>query len=290
MTREFSVAALCMNTNGDKARNTAIAEALVRDAASAGAAWIMLPEVFPWHGPYSDIFLNGETEDGPLNQKLAGLAKELKVVLFAGTVGERPGAADQSRADLTNSKGEKKVFNTSYVFGRDGSMLGKYRKIHLFNLTAADGTPTHCESEGFLSGDKPQTVVIDGLKVGLSICYDLRFPEFFSMLAAGGPVDVIAIPSAFTLATGMYHWELLLRARAVEWQAYVVAANQTGVHAPGKASFGHAMVIDPWGHKLADSGNHPGIARATISPDKINFYRAQLPALANRRHDIYRRP
>jgi predicted amidohydrolase len=288
MTKEIFTAAVCMTTTSDKARNIATAESLVRSAAASGSEWIMLPEIFSWHGPYTDIFQNAETEDGPLNQKLAALARELKIVLFAGTVGERPGPKDQQRSDLVNSKGEKKVFNTSYVFGRDGSLVGKYRKTHLFNLIADDGTPTHCESDGFLAGDSAQSINVDGMKVGLSICYDLRFPEFYCQLAAGGPVDVIAIPSAFTLATGMYHWELLLRARAVEWQAYVIAANQTGVHSPGKASFGHAMVIDPWGHKLADTGNHPGIARAAISREKISLYRAQLPALANRRPEVYR--
>jgi len=287
MNQDLVAAAVCMNSTGEKSRNIAVAESLIREAATNGADWVMLPEIFSWHGPYAEIHQNAELSDGPLNEKLAAIARELKIVLFAGTVGERPGPQDQNRQDLVNKKGEKKVFNTSYVFGRDGSLVGKYRKTHLFNLIAADGTPMHCESDGFIPGDTFQAPMIDGFKVGLSICYDLRFPEHYCRLSAQGPVDVIAVPSAFTLATGMYHWELLLRARAVEWQAYVIAANQTGIHAPGKASYGHSMIIDPWGHKLADTGNHSGIARATISRDKILQYRAQLPALANRRPEIY---
>ena len=287
MTHEIVAAAVCMNTTGDKARNVAAAEAHIRSAAASGAHWVMLPEIFAWHGPYTDIFEHAETEDGPLNQKLSSLAKELKIVLFAGTVGERPGTGDQRRSDLVSKQGDKKVFNTSYIFGRDGALIGKYRKTHLFNLISPSGTPSYCESDGFLAGNTAKTLTIDGLKVGLSICYDLRFPEYYCKLSAAGPVDVIAVPSAFTLATGMYHWELLLRARAVEWQAFVIAANQTGIHAPGKASYGHAMIVDPWGHKLADTGNQTGLARAVLSKEKILHYRAQLPALANRRPEVY---
>jgi len=274
-----------MTTTGDKAANIAAAEHEIRAAAGAGADWIVLPEIFAFHGTYDKLWDMAETEDGPLNEKLRNLCTQLKVVLFAGSVGERP------TAGTTNtSAAAKKVYNTSYVFGRDGAMLGKYRKTHLFNLKDAQGKPLYCESDGFLAGDAcPSVLTIDGWRVAVTICYDLRFPELYARITADQPVDAFVIPSAFTLGTGMYHWELLLRARAVESLCYVLAANQTGTHAPGKSSYGHSMIIDPWGNKIADTGNRPGFSMGQISLGKIHEHRSQLPALSNRRPELYGR-
>ena len=283
---EVLVATVSMTTISDKAANVATAKSLIRKAASSGAQWIVLPEIWAFHGPYDKLWDMAEEESGPLNTELADLARELNIVLFAGSVGERPGRMSES--DLRSPQGHKRIFNTSYVFARSGEIVAKYRKTHLFNLHDAGGRALYCESEGFLAGDDaPKAFEIDGWRVGLAICYDLRFPQLFTRLTSDRPLDMFVIPSAFTMATGMYHWELLLRARAVENQAWVVAANQTGVHAPGKISFGHSMIVDPWGHKIADTGNKPGIALGPVSKKTLADYRAQLPALTNRRPELY---
>lgn len=277
-TKDILDIAVCSVTaNADKEANIEKAVSLVREAASRGASWIFLPEMFAFHGPYDLLFSKAEEENGPLNETLRNLANELKIVLFAGSVAERPEGAKSG-----------KVFNTQYVFGRRGDIIAKYRKTHLFNLTGSDGKPLYCESDGYLAGDALTTLDVDGWRVALATCYDLRFPEMFSKLAQAKPIDLLAIPAAFTQQTGMYHWELLCRARAVEQLCYVAAANQVGVHSPGKVSYGHAVIIDPWGNVLSDTGNRTGVAMARISKDSIAHWRAQLPALANRRPEIYR--
>ena len=277
-----TVAAITMTSTSDKPGNIAKAVDLVRRAAALGAEWIQLPEMFAYHGPYDQVYTMAEDEDGPLAQLLSGLAKDLGIVLIAGSSGERPEHIDLSR------NGHRRVYNTCYVYGRDGSLLSKYRKTHLFNLNAADGKPSYCESDGYIPGDAPVSFTLDGWKLAHSICYDLRFPAFYDRLAAtGGDPDVILVPSAFTQGTGQAHWELLLRARAVERQAYIYAANQVGQHGPGKESFGHSMVIDPWGDVLANTGAHEGIALAQLSRDRLKEVRGRLPALANRRPSLY---
>jgi predicted amidohydrolase len=283
---EILVATVSMTTTSEKAANISSAKAFIRRAASAGAQWVVLPEIWAFHGPYDKLWDMAEEEGGPLNSELASLAQELGIVIFAGSVGERPDRLSES--SLRGTAGHKRVYNTSYVFSRTGQILSKYRKTHLFNLHDSGGRSLYCESDGFLAGDEPpRHFEVNGWKVGLAICYDLRFPQLFTRMAASGPLDLFVIPSAFTLATGMYHWELLLRARAVECQAWVVAANQTGTHSPGKTSFGHSMIVDPWGHKVADTGNKPGVVFATVSKKVLADYRAQLPALANRRPELY---
>ncbi len=279
---ELTLAAVCMNSQSNKSRNIEAALRLVRDAAKAGADWVLLPEIFHFFGPYKDLYDQAEAEGTPLLQQLSSLAKELKIVLFAGTIGERP------QETVLNDQGERRVYNTMYVFGRDGALLTKYRKTHLFNLRAPDGKKLYCEEDGFLFGAQPVVATIDGFRVGLSICYDIRFGEYYQRLARDGALDVIVCPAAFTLKTGMDHWELLLRARAVEQQAFVFAANQYGVHAPEKESYGHSMVIDPWGTVLADTGATEGIAVARMSRRRIEEVRARLPALQNRRPDVYK--
>ena len=281
------VAVVTMTTIADKQRNIDTAFSMVRTAAGQGAAWVQLPEMFPYMGSYDQIYNMAEVEGGPLYQSLSNLARELKIVLFAGSVGERPSSDVESAEKLINAQGQKRVYNTSYVFGRDGNLLAKYRKIHLFNLNDENGLPRYRESDGYIPGSRPVTFKVDGLKVGLSICYDLRFPQLFHLFGEQEPVDVIAVPSAFTLATGRAHWELLLRARAVENLAYIYAANQTGTHSPGKESYGHSLVVDPWGTVLCNTGDFPGIGFANISSGVIQEVRGRLPALSNRRPDIY---
>jgi predicted amidohydrolase len=286
-TDEFKIAVISLTATDNRAKNIENALALVTAAAREGAQWVQLPEMWAFMGPYPRLYEMAESQDGPLNEQLGTLAKKLKIVLFAGSVGERP--QDHESSAAFGPEGYRKVFNTSYVFNRSGEMIAKYRKVHLFNLLGDQGQLTHKESDGFLQGSTITTVLIDGLKVGMSICYDLRFGEFYSTMEKKfGPVDVIVAPSAFTKLTGLAHWELLLRARAVEFQSYVYAANQVGCHSEGKESYGHGMVVDPWGVVLADTSDVPGMVLASIDPKKISGVRNKLPALANRRVELYR--
>ncbi len=284
---QIKVASISMTSTEDKPKNVQMALDKVRQAAAEGADWIVLPEVFAYHGGYEQIYQNGESEDGPLLTQLRQLAKELAVILFAGSLGERPLAGEISEADLLGRTGCKRVFNTCFVFGRQGELLCKYRKVHLFNLLGPNGEPLYCESDGFLAGDQLVSLDIDGWRVGLAICYDLRFPSFFESLARQHALDCIVIPSAFTLQTGMDHWELLLRARAVEQQCYVLASNQVGEHGRGRSSYGHSMIIDPWGYVIANTGGLDGSALSVITQARIKTVRARLPALKNRRNELY---
>lgn len=281
----LKIAAISLTATEDKETNIKQAFDLVRQAAADGADWVQLPECFPFHGSYAESYAAAEEPGGPLHAALATLAADLGIVLFAGTVGERPTAQAQIQQ---NDLGQKKVFNTAYVFDRSGIEIAKYRKTHLFNLAAAENVPRYCESDGFIPGQSPTVFTVDGWRVGMSVCYDLRFPEFYSQLAMMGPCDILVVPSAFTKATGEAHWQLLLRARAVEWQAYVFAANQCGEHAPGKTSYGHSLICDPWGEVLASTGDTPAIAAAEISRERLESCRARLPALKNRRPELYK--
>jgi predicted amidohydrolase len=271
------VAILSTTATGDKAKNISSAMEAARSAASDGAQWVVLPEMFAFHGPYSELWQNAEFADGPLNERLSEFAREHRLVLFAGSVAERP----------EGSTGGK-VYNTQFVFGRQGELLAKYRKTHLFNLKDSAGQSLYCESDGYLAGSNLVSLRLDGWHVGLATCYDLRFPGVFERLAKDGPLDCLVIPAAFTFQTGAYHWELLLRARAVEQLCYVVAPNQVGVHSPGKQSFGHGMIVDPWGTTIADTGHLPGVASATMQKTRLAACRGQLPALENRRPELYR--
>ena len=278
--RQISVAVISMTTTRDRAANLEQATRLVRDAASAGADWIVLPEMYVYQGPYDTLYEEAEPFRGTAWKMMSDLARELRIVLFGGSIAERPEKA---------KPGERKVYNVTYVFGRGGEELACYRKVHLFNLKSPDGKPLYCESDGYLSGDKPVVIEIDGFKTGLAICYDLRFHEFFATLASKSKIDAFVLPSAFTQRTGMDHWEVLIRARAIEHQAYFIASNQTGEHAPGKTSYGHSMIVDPWGHKICDTGDRTGFAMAPVSHDVIARYRNQLPAINDRRPEVYGR-
>jgi predicted amidohydrolase len=273
----LKIAVCSLTATSDRNKNIEIAFDLVKRAAADGADWIFLPEMFTFHGSYEQLFANAEFEDGPLNQKFSKFAKENNVVVFAGSVGERPKGATSG-----------KVYNTQYIFDRSGSIVGKYRKVHLFNLKSQDGSSLYCESDGYLAGDQVVRVSVEGWEVGLSTCYDLRFTEMYAKLVQKGPLDLLAIPAAFTLQTGMYHWELLCRARAVENLCYVAAANQVGLHSPGKASYGHSLVVDPWGQTIASTGNQIGFAISRVSKESLNRWRSLLPVLSNKRHEVYR--
>ncbi len=272
--QELQLATISLCANADPQQNEQNAVAFCRQAAERSADWILLPEMFYYHGPYDRLQQVAEPANGPLQERFAALAKRLKVVIFAGSWPEIV-------------EGQEKVANVSYVFWRQGEVLGRYVKTHLFHLIGADGKAAYDESDGYVAGDDIVSIQVDGWRVGLSTCYDLRFPGLYEKMMANGPLDMITVPSAFTFETGKDHWQILLQARAIEQQAYVFASNQVGEHRPGKRSYGHSMVVDPWGYKLADTGDEAGIAFATASKARIEEVRRRLPAIQNRRIELY---
>lgn len=295
MPTEFQVAAVQMNSGESKSENFAQAEMLVRRAARDGAQLVVLPEYFNCLGDRRKMLAEAEPLDGPTAQFLAGLARELKITLVGGTFCEQ--SSDPTRAH-----------NTSLTFAASGACVARYRKLHLFDVDLP-GKLTYCESSwlapgadvtvcdlpiGKATGSAAQDVNRDTeknptgggvsfvhIKSALAICYDLRFPELFRLFADAG-AELLIVPAVFTKATGRDHWELLCRARAVENQCFLVAANQTGKHA-ALETFGDSMVVDPWGVVLSRVEEGPGIATATFSAARLEEVRAQLPALKHRR-------
>lgn len=268
MSRRFLAAAVQFCAASDKDANFAIAARLARDAAARGAALIVLPEMFAWRGRREDEAAAAEELSGPTGERLAALARELGVVLVGGSLLER-------------SPRSGRYYNTCPVYGRDGAVLGRYRKLHLFDVDLP-GHVTHRESDTKLPGDEVVVVATELGAIGLSICYDLRFPELYRRLVVGG-ATVVCVPSAFTFPTGAHHWEILLRARAIEDQVYVVAANQIGRSPAGVNDFGHSLVVDPWGTPIARASNTETAIVAEIDLDYLDRVRRELPSLGHRR-------
>ena len=268
------VAAVQLNSSADPAANLLVADRLTRAAAKDGATLIVLPEKWTAIGSDDQLLAAAQTLDGPAIQWARACARELAVDLVAGSITElRPGAG--------------KLANTSVHVGPDGELKAVYRKVHMFDVEI-DGR-TYRESDIEESG---QEIVLSeasaGVELGLSICYDLRFPELFRVLAVRG-ARVFALPSAFTLPTTRDHWEVLLRARAIENQAFIIAANQIGAHPGGFRSGGRSMIVDPWGIVLALAPDSEGHIVADLDLERQLEIREQLPALANRRPDVYGR-
>ena len=262
-----------MVSTTDVAENLETAARLVADAAAKGAAFVSLPEYFCLMGESDmDRLAIGEVAgDGPIQAFLAATARLHTIWLLGGTVPIR--AADGSH-----------VRNASCLFGPDGALRARYDKIHLFAYD--NGRESYDEGTVLDAGTSPVATEALGLRIGLSVCYDMRFPELYRTLTyAPGqrPLDLICVPSAFTYATGEHHWELLLRARAVENQCYVMASAQGGEHRNGRRTWGHSMIIDPWGDVVACVDEGEGIALATLDPARIADVRAELPALSHRR-------
>jgi predicted amidohydrolase len=266
--RSAVAAVVQMTSTTDVERNLAVAEALVQRAAARGAGFVGLPENF--------VFLRSEGQpvpapqdlDGPWVLRMAELARRLRVTLLLGSLPERV-------------PGDARVRNTSVLLGPDGTRIAVYRKIHLFDIDLP-GMEDLKESKSVVPGD--EVVVAETVlgPVGLSICYDLRFPELYRELARRG-ARVLCIPSAFTERTGKAHWEVLLRARAIENLAYVLAPAQVGQHGGGRASHGQAMIVDPWGTVLAQVPDGEGVAVAELDFDRLEQKRRELPALAHAR-------
>jgi predicted amidohydrolase len=257
-----------MTSTTDVERNLATAEALVRQAAARGAAFVGLPENF--------AFLHSEGEpapapqdlDGPWVLRMADVARGSRVTLLLGSLPERV-------------PGDARVRNASVLLGPDGARLAVYRKMHLFDIDLP-GMEHLKESKAVLPGEEIVTAQTVLGAVGLSICYDVRFPELYRELARRG-ARVLCVPSAFTERTGKAHWEVLLRARAIENLAYVLAPAQVGHHGGGRASHGQAMIVDPWGVVLAQVPDGEGVALAELDFERLERLRRELPALSHAR-------
>jgi predicted amidohydrolase len=262
----FLAAAIQMNGGRDKAVNLERAERLIGEAARRGAEFAALPEVFSWRGRRDDAPAQAEDLDGPTLALMARLAREHKLFLLAGSIYER-------------IPGETRSHNTSVLFGPDGARLAVYRKIHLFDVDLP-GRVTVRESEAMLNGSEVVCVETALGAVGMTICYDLRFPELYRRLAFAG-ARIITIPSAFTFPTGEAHWEVLIRARAIENQCYVIAPAQYGPNVHGFADYGNSMIVDPWGRVVARAADVEDLAVAPIDLDYLATVRRNLPALTH---------
>jgi predicted amidohydrolase len=266
------VAAVQLNSTDDRERNLAAAERLVRGAADDGAGLVVLPEKWNLLGGGERLLAGAEPLDGPSLTAAREWARELGIHLLAGSISADAG---------------EKAQNTSVLIGPDGSDLAVYRKIHMFDVEV-EGV-TYRESEFEQAGGEIASAAVGEFDLGLTICYDLRFPELYRILALRG-VRVIAVPSAFTSATGRQHWEVLLRARAIENQVFVIAANQVGEAPPHYDSYGHSSIVDPWGEILAVARGGEGFVTADLDFDAQDRVRDSLPSLANRRPGAYAWP
>jgi predicted amidohydrolase len=267
--------AVCqLNPREDRRANLAAARAALAEAAARGADLAVLPELVDYMGPGAGA-PKPEPVDGEFGTFMAAAARELGMWVHAGSfreerVGEVDGGPDEAHA-----------YNTSLVFDRTGELAATYRKIHLYDVEIP-GRVSYQESSAVAAGSELVTVDVEGVRVGLSICYDLRFPELYRGLAVAG-AQVLVVPAAFMAHTGRDHWEVLLRARAIEDQCWVVAAGQIGPHEPGRTTYGRSMVVDPWGTVVAQAPDTVGVTVADVDLGRLATIRQELPSLANRR-------
>jgi deaminated glutathione amidase len=265
------VAAVQLNSTGEVARNLSAAERLVRAAAADGAELVALPEKWNLLAAGEEMAAGAEALDGPSLAAVRSWARELGIHLLAGSIAER------------GDEGEK-AFNTSVLVDPDGEDLAVYRKIHMFDVEA--GGVLYRESEHEQPGEEVVSAPVGGVELGLTVCYDLRFPELHRILALRG-ARIVAVPSAFTAATGRDHWEVLLRARAIENQVFVLAPNQVGEAPPHYRSHGRSAIVDPWGIVLATAPDEECFVAAELDLGAQERIRERLPALANRRPEAY---
>jgi predicted amidohydrolase len=269
--RLLVAAAVQMSSTLNKEENKETAEALIRRAASDGADLVALPELWSCHGLEDAYRENAEPVPGPTTDFLGNLARELDVYVVSGSI-------------LEGEPGSQRLSNTSTFFNPSGEMTAVYRKIHLFDVKVSNDE--YLESATIAPGNEIVTAKAGVATLGLSVCYDLRFPELYRLLALRG-AEVLAVPAAFTLQTGKDHWEILLRARAVENQAFVVAPAQWGRKANGRWTYGRSTIVDPWGTVLATCPDRDGYALAPLDLDYLDRLRREFPALANRRSEAY---
>ena len=269
MSRRLVVAIAQMTSTADVERNLAMAESLIAQAAARGAALAALPENFAFLRSEGEAVPEPQALDGAWVRRMADCARRHRMALLLGSIPER-------------IEGDARVHNTSILLGADGAPIAIYRKIHLFDIDLP-GMEHLKESRAVRPGEvlvAADVPLPDGgaARLGLTICYDLRFPELYRALVKAG-ARILAVPSAFTERTGKDHWEVLLRARAIENLAYVIAPAQVGIHGRGRASHGHALVVDPWGTVIAQVADGEGVAVAELDLDRQDRLRRELPAL-----------
>lgn len=261
------VALVQLDAGGDAAANVAAAASLADEAAGEGARLVALPEYLQYRGSDDGYRASARPIPGPWTEPFADVARRRDVWILVGSLAE-------------TSSDPLRPHNTSVLVAPDGTIAATYRKIHLFDVSVEDG-PVDRESDRVSPGDRAVVASVDGVRVGLSICYDLRFPELYRALALAG-AEVLTVPANFTERTGRDHWEVLLRARAIENGAYVLAPSQVG-GPPGQPAFGRSMIVDPWGTVVAQAPDRVGIVAAELDLGRVRSIRRQVPALVNRR-------
>lgn len=271
----FDVAVLQMNSGEDKAANIDTALRLIDQAAATGARLVVLPEIWTYLGDEAGNRPNAESIPGLVTGALAEKARQHGIYVHGGSI-------------LEQREGEPKLFNTTVVIDPNGEIVAKYSKIHMFDVVL-DGVASYRESNTVQRGDEIVTFDLDGVTVGLAICYDLRFPELFRILRLHG-AEVIVLPAAFTMTTGKDHWEVLIRARAIENQVYMVTCGQFGPDSSGKWCYGRSLIADPWGTAVATAPDRECVVTTTIDRDHIQKVRRQVPSVENRQADLYRWP
>ena len=267
-------AAVQLNSTEDQGRNLEVAERLVREAAADGAELVSLPEKWTILAGPDEVRAGAEPLDGPSLTAAAAWARELGIHLVAGSIPERV-------------EGRERLFNTSVLLGPEGEIAAIYRKIHMFDVDV--GGVSYRESATEEPGEEIVLADAGAIPVGMTVCYDLRFPELYRILAIRG-ARVITVPAAFTEHTGRDHWEVLVRARAIENQVFVIAADQVGEAPPHYDSFGRSMIVDPWGVVLAQAPDTECFVAADLDLAIQEEMRRSLPSLANRRPQAYRWP
>jgi len=269
MSDSFKVAAIQMVSTPELQQNFDAAARLVAQAAGQGAQLVLLPEYWPIMGRHERDKLSHAEADGsgPIQELMGALAREHRLWLVGGTL-------------PLQSAVSGKVLNTSLVYGPDGQRVARYDKIHLFNFVR--GEENYDEARTIEPGATPVAFDAPCGRVGMSVCYDLRFPELYRALSAQGNLNLILMPAAFTYVTGAAHWEILLRARAIENQCYVLAAAQGGRHENGRRTWGHSMLVDPWGEVIAALPEGEGVVVGDMDPARLAQVRQDLPALKHR--------
>ena len=269
----LDVALIQTDATDDVDANVARAAALADEAAAAGARLVALPEYLHYRGPDDGFRASARPVPGATTTPFQDVARRHDAWILVGSVAER------------NGSDPHRPYNTSVLIDPSGEIAATYRKIHLFDI-AVDAGPVDTESARVTAGAQPVTADVDGVRLGLTICYDVRFPELYRSLALAG-AEVLTVPANFTERTGRDHWEVLLRARAIENGAYVLAPSQIG-GPPGQPAYGRSMIIDPWGTVIAQAPDGEGIITARIETDRVAAVRRQIPVLANRRPEAYR--
>ena len=267
MAETLRTAAVQLQSDVDLLRNLRAVEQQVRRAVDLGARLVALPENFAYFGPERDrrSLAEGLGESGPIQDCLRELAEKNRIYLLGGGFPER-------------SDDGQRPFNTSVLFDPDGALAASYRKIHLFDVELPSGQALR-ESAGTSAGSDVVVATVDGFRVGLSICYDLRFSRLYDRLHEAG-AEILTVPAAFTEQTGKDHWHVLLRARAIEWQCWVVAPGQWGEHPGQRRSYGHSLIVDPWGTVVAQCSQGVGVCLVDVSRDLLQEVRQRMPRQA----------